>query len=325
MLSERDPQDDNRRVRIFLCPGQGAQKPGFLTEWLADEATMRRARHYSEVLGIDLVRFGTVSDANTIRDTAIAQPLIVAAGLLSFHRLQDAGLVSPQADLGFAGHSVGEVTVAALAGILTEEEALQFVGERSRLMAIQAAQTPTSMAAVVGGRREDVLAAISAHDLSPVNFNSSRQVVAAGTIPNIEGLVGDAPRGCRVIPLSVAGAFHSSYMRGAVEPLREFSRRLSPSDPIATVWSNRTGATMTSGSEFVNAMIEQVASPVHWEECMAGMAAVSPEAFIELLPGGTLVGLAKHEVRGVPGIALRTVEDLATVEDTLSERAGVAR
>lgn len=308
---------------IFFCPGQGAQKPGFLRDWLDDPETAQLAREYSEILDIDLVEHGTVSSADTIRDTAIAQPLIVAAGLLSYHRLQR--LTSIPDDIGFAGHSVGEITAAALDGVLTETEALGFVRERSRLMADAAAQNPTTMAAVVGGDRDEVLAAIEAKNLSPANFNSSRQVVAAGAVADVQALVDAPPAHARVIPLSVAGAFHTRYMRSAVAPLSVYAQGLHPTDPTHPLWSNRTGVPEPSGAAFLEAMVAQVASPVHWQQDLDDMRAADPTGLIEVLPGGTLVGLAKHELTGVPAVALRDAADLSAAAELITKNEANAQ
>src|SRR5690349_1956129 len=146
-----EPRDLDRleSVIVVVCPGQGSQTPGFLAPWLADPASAERLAGYSEAAGVDLATHGTVSDADTIRDTAIAQPLIVAAGLLTLERL----LADGRRDRigGIAGHSVGEITAAAGAGVLRDADAMHFVAERGRAMADAAALAPTGMSAVLGG------------------------------------------------------------------------------------------------------------------------------------------------------------------------------
>lgn len=306
----------------IVCPGQGAQKPGFLSPWRELPGVEESLAGLSEAAGIDLLRHGTESDADTIRDTAVAQPLLVAAGIVAASQLR-AEEDLPAADV-LAGHSVGELTAAALGGVLSDEDAMRLVAVRSRAMATAAAAEPTSMAAVVGGTREDVLAAIERHGLHPANINSAAQVVAAGSAEKIAALGEDGPAKARVIPLQVAGAFHTPYMAAAREELAAFAPTLSPADPTLPLVSNAGGEVVTSGAKYLDAIVTQVASPVDWEACMATFRDRGVTAMIEVAPAGTLTGLAKRELKGIALANLNTPDDLEAARALVREHAGLA-
>lgn len=301
----------------IVCPGQGAQKPGFLSPWLELPGVRERLEGLSAAAGIDLVAHGTESDADTIRDTAVAQPLLVGAGIVA------AGALEARGDL-VAGHSVGELTAAALTGALSDEDALRLVAVRSRAMAEDAAKEPTSMAAVVGGVREEVLEAISRHGLHPANINSAGQVVAAGSAEAIAALGEDAPARARVIALQVAGAFHTPYMAAAREQVAAFAPQLHPADPAVPLVSNAGGEVVTSGARYLDLIVQQVASPVDWEACMATFRDRGVTGIIEVAPAGTLTGLAKRELKGVALANLNTPEDLEAARALATAHAGAA-
>ncbi|GAA4526991.1 ACP S-malonyltransferase [Brachybacterium paraconglomeratum] len=306
----------------IVCPGQGAQKPGFLSPWLELPGVPEALSALSEPAGIDLLRHGTESDADTIRDTAVAQPLLVAAGIIAASSLyQEQGLASADA---FAGHSVGELTAAALGGVLSNEDAMRLVAVRSQAMAKAAAAEPTSMAAVVGGTREDVLATIERHGLHAANINSAAQVVAAGASDQITALAEDGPTKARVIPLQVAGAFHTPYMAGAREELAAFAPGVHPSDPAVPLISNAGGEVITTGARYLELIVNQVASPVDWEACMAALRERGVTALIEVAPAGTLTGLAKRELKGIALANLNTPDDLESARALVREHAGTA-
>ena len=306
----------------IVCPGQGAQKPGFLTPWRELPGTDEALAALSAPAGIDLLRHGTESDAETLRDTAVAQPLLVAAGIVAAAALyQEEGL--PAAD-AFAGHSVGELTAAALGGVLSNEDAMRLVAVRSQAMARAAAAEPTSMAAVVGGVREDVVAAIEGHGLHAANINSAAQVVAAGSAAQIAALAEDGPAKARVIPLQVAGAFHTPYMAGAREDLAAFAPSLTPHDPSVPLISNAGGEVVGSGARYLELIVDQVASPVDWEACMATLRDRGITAMIEVAPAGTLTGLAKRELKGIALANLNTPDDLDAARALVREHAGIA-
>lgn len=304
----------------IVCPGQGAQKPGFLSPWRELPGVEQTLSTLSDAAGIDLLHHGTESDADTIRDTAVAQPLLVAAGIVAAGALGQ-GEDLPAAD-AIAGHSVGELTAAALAGVLSDEDALRLVAVRSQAMATAAAAEPTSMAAVVGGTREDVITAIERHGLHPANINSAAQVVAAGSAEQIAALAEDGPAKARVIPLQVAGAFHTPYMAGARQELAAFAPTLRPADPSVPLISNAGGETVTSGARYLELIVDQVASPVHWEACMGTLRDRGITAMIEVAPAGTLTGLAKRELKGIALANLNTPDDLDAARALVREHAG---
>ncbi|MFI7699094.1 ACP S-malonyltransferase [Nonomuraea sp. NPDC049480] len=295
---------------VLVAPGQGAQTPGFLTPWLELPGLADRLGAWSEVAGIDLVACGTTAGADEIRDTAVAQPLLVAAALASAEALGAAPDV-------LAGHSVGEFAAAALAGVLTHEQALTLVRERAQAMAKAAGVTETGMTAVLGGVEEEVLAAIDKHGLTPANINGAGQIVAGGTLEQLAAFKEDAPARARLIPLSVAGAFHTRHMTPAVESLREAARNVSPADPRVTLLSNSDGKPVATGAELVERLVKQVSSPVRWDACMETMAGLGVTKMIELLPGGTLTGVARRGLRGVQTVALKTPDDLDAARELI--------
>ena len=304
---------------VIACPGQGSQTPGFLAPWLEVTGVADRAAALSDVAGIDLVAHGTTSDEETIKDTAVAQPLIVAAGLLTHGLLATDGR-SP-ADV-LAGHSVGEITAAGAAGVLDDAAAMRFVRERSQGMAAASATTPTGMSAVLGGDPAEVLATIERHGLTPANTNAVGQVVAAGTLEQLAALAAEPPAKARVIPLKVAGAFHTEHMAPAVETLRTLAGGLSPADPTTRVVSNRDGEVVSTGSEIVERLVAQVTSPVRWDLCSAAFADLGVTGFIELAPAGTLAGLAKRALPGVEILAVTSPDDLEAAERMIRDHAG---
>lgn len=303
-------------MRIAVFPGQGSQSPGFLAPWLDVDGTRDRLAQYSEWSGVDLVAAGTEWDADRIRDTQVAQPLIVAASLLSWNALPDRDRVG-----GVAGHSVGEFAAAAAAGILSEQAALTLVGIRGRAMAEAAAAAETGMSAVIGGDEASVLSRLEELDLTPANYNGGGQLVVAGAIDALQSLAAEPVAGTRVIPLQVAGAFHTRYMAPAVETLRAAAAEVAASDPAVTVWSNRDGRAVEAGPAFVDLLVDQVASPVRWDLCMTAFADAGVTGIVELSPAGTLTGLAKRALRGVPAVAVKTPADLDAAATLLAANA----
>ncbi|MFE9932367.1 ACP S-malonyltransferase [Streptomyces sp. NPDC005533] len=291
---------------VLVAPGQGAQTPGFLTPWLDLPGAADRVAAWSDAIGLDLAHYGTNADAEEIRDTAVAQPLLVAAGLLSASALP--------ASLSFgavAGHSVGEITAAAYAGVLSEADALSFVRTRGLGMAEAAAVTETGMAAVLGGDQDVVVAHLEKLGLTAANINGAGQIVAAGTMEQIEALQAEKPEGSmKVVALKVAGAFHTHHMAPAVATLEKAAEALSPADPVLKYVSNKDGLVVTTGADVVARLVGQVANPVRWDLCMETFAALGVTGIIELCPGGTLTGLAKRALKGVPSVALKTPDDL---------------
>lgn len=303
---------------VVVAPGQGSQSPGFLEPWLADPAHRARLEALGDAAGLDLIEHGTVSDADTIRDTAIAQPLIVAAALLSATALLDGRRDRVGA---VAGHSVGEFAAAVVAGVLGEHDAVRLVRERGLAMAEAAAAVPTGMSAVLGGDAEALAARLIELGLEAANVNGGGQTVVAGELANLEALAAEPVPGARVIPLQVAGAFHTSYMAPAVERVRAAAATIEAADPDIRLYTNRDGSAVASGAAFLDLLIGQVSSPVRWDLCMESMAADGVTGVIELLPAGALVGLAKRALKGVPTIAIRTPDDLPAAIEMLEQHA----
>jgi [acyl-carrier-protein] S-malonyltransferase len=303
-------------VLVLVAPGQGAQTPGFLTPWLDLPGAADRVAAWSDAIGLDLAHYGTKADAEEIRDTAVAQPLLVAAGLLSFGAL---GEVAPGA---VAGHSVGEITAAAFAGVLDDTAALTLVRKRGLAMAEAAAITPTGMSALLGGDPATTLPHLEKLGLTPANVNGAGQIVAAGTLEQLAALEADKPEGVRrVVPLKVAGAFHTHHMAPAVDKLAEAAQGLAPADPKVPYVSNKDGRAVTAGDEVVSRLVGQVANPVRWDLCMETFKELGATALIEVCPGGTLTGIAKRALPGVATLALKTPDDLDAARDLIAEHA----
>jgi [acyl-carrier-protein] S-malonyltransferase len=314
---------------LIAAPGQGAQAPGFLREWLELPGVSERLGSWSELAGCDLIRCGTTADADEIRDTAVAQPLLVAAAMAVAAELLGgpgpadtvlADTVRPDTVLAgaatgagvdaAAGHSVGELGAGAIAGVVTPEDAIRLVRVRGQAMARAAAAEATGMTAVLGGDEQAVLASIEAHGLTPANVNGAGQIVAAGTMDQLAAFAADPPPGARVRPLSVAGAFHTRHMAPAVDALREAAATVTTRDPALTLLSNRDGAVVRSGADWLERIVTQVSAPVRWDRCQQTMASLGATALIELPPAGTLTGLARRALPGVQALGLKSPADL---------------
>jgi [acyl-carrier-protein] S-malonyltransferase len=301
---------------VIAAPGQGSQKPGFLEPWLDHRDFRDQLASWSAAIGVDLVTHGTTSDLETITDTAIAQPLIVAAGIMTGRALLAA--LPPATSLQMAGHSVGEFTAAALAGVLSDEDALRLVALRGRAMAEASALEPTGMSAVLGGEPEDLEQALSHHGLFAANFNGGGQTVIAGAKEALARFAEEPPAGTRVIPLSVAGAFHTPYMSSAVASLAAATAETTPGEPQYPLYTNRDGSLVSSGATYVSYLVDQVARPVRWDSCMDSFASNAITGMMELAPAGALTGLAKRGLKGVPTVAINSPEDIASALDLVT-------
>jgi [acyl-carrier-protein] S-malonyltransferase len=299
---------------VIAAPGQGAQTPGFLSPWLELPGFADRLGAWSELAGCDLVRCGTTADADEIRDTAVAQPLLVAAAMAAAldQVVTGAHPVSRQS-VAVAGHSVGELAAGVLAGVITPEDAMRLVRVRAQGMAAAAAAEQTDEA--------EVLAAIGACGLTPANVNGAGQIVAAGTMAQLAALAGNPPARARLIPLSVAGAFHTQHMAPAEDALAAEAELVDARDPVRPLLSNRDGTVVRSGKDWLDRIIHQVSAPVRWDLCMQTMSGMGVTALIELPPAGTLTGLAKRTLRGIQLIALKTPDDLDAARAVVAEHA----
>ncbi|MFE7721171.1 ACP S-malonyltransferase [Nocardia rhizosphaerihabitans] len=300
----------------LFTPGQGSQTPGMLAPWLALPGATDRLELWSKAAGLDLVRLGTTATAEEIVDTAVTQPLVVAAALLAFAEIAPETI---PADTIVAGHSVGEFAAAAVAGVITADEAVSLAAIRGREMAKACAQEATGMSAVLGGDEATVLARLAELDLVPANRNAVGQIVAAGRLEALAELAANPPEKARVRALPVAGAFHTAFMAPAQAAVADAIAQISPSDPIRTLLSNFDGKPVTSGADAIDKLAAQVTRPVRWDLCTETVRAAAVSAVAELPPAGTLVGIAKRELKGTPNLALKTPEDLpALVERTIS-------
>jgi [acyl-carrier-protein] S-malonyltransferase len=320
-------------VLAVVCPGQGSQTPGMLAPWLELPGTSDLLDSFSAAAGTDLVQHGTTSDAETIRDTAVAQPLIVSASLLALRTILDGRATTDVVDVT-AGHSVGELAAAAVAGALDDAGAVGLVSHRARAMADAAAATPSGMSAVVGGDPDEVLAAIEAAGLFPANVNGGGQVVAAGSPEALTALAEQPPTRARVIPLQVAGAFHTPYMDAARTAFEKVATTWLATDPRLPLLSNADGAayaTLGDGAhghgrstDVLARLTAQVTAPVRWDLCQASLADLGVTAILELAPGGVLAGLAKRSLKGVELVAVKSPDDVEAARDLIARHSVAA-
>ncbi|MFP3712703.1 ACP S-malonyltransferase [Puerhibacterium sp. TATVAM-FAB25] len=317
-----------------VCPGQGSQTPGMLAPWLDLPGVADSLAAWSQAAGTDLVAHGTTSDADTIRDTAVAQPLIVASSLLSLHAILDGRDAAAVVDVT-AGHSVGELAAAAVAGVLDDAGAVGLVSRRARAMADAAAAAPSGMSAVVGGDPAEVHAAIEAAGLWPANVNASGQTVAAGALEDLAKLAENPPARARVIPLQVAGAFHTPFMDAAREVFEPVATGWAAADPRLPLLSNADGADYGSrepgehghgaAADVLARLAAQVTAPVRWDLCTETLAARGVTAILELAPGGVLTGLAKRALKGVELVAVKSPDDVEAARDLVARHSDAAR
>ena len=301
----------------IVAPGQGAQKPGMLSSWLELDGAADTLARMSDRAGLDLARLGTEASAEEIKDTAVTQPLVVASALLAARHLRIPSTAA------VAGHSVGELAAAAVAGVLQDLDAVEMAAVRGRAMGAACALTPTGMSAVMGGATDDVLGALEELDLVGANVNGGGQIVAAGQLDALEQLKANPLQGVRIIPLPVAGAFHTSFMANAEHTLRDHVGTLTPSDPTHLLLTNSDGTVIGSGEAYLQLLIAQVTHPVRWDLCMQTLGNLGVTGVLELPPAGTLVGLVKRDLKGVATMALRTPADLDDAAAFAADHAGV--
>ena len=296
----------------LLAPGQGSQTPGMLTEWLELPGAADRLAAWSEISGLDLARLGTTATAEEITDTAVTQPLVVAATLLAHEELTKRGLLGG-AETIVAGHSVGEIAAYAIAGVISADDAVKLAATRGSEMAKACALEPTGMSAVLGGDEAEVLARLEALDLVPANRNAAGQIVAAGALSALEKLAEDPPAKARVRQLATAGAFHTHFMASATDGYASAVQKVTTAEslrPNATLLSNADGQPVASAADAMSKLVAQLTRPVRWDLCTETMRANNVTAIVEFPPAGTLAGIAKRELRGVPTHAVKSPADL---------------
>ncbi|HEX5347485.1 MAG TPA: ACP S-malonyltransferase [Pseudonocardiaceae bacterium] len=307
----------------LLAPGQGAQSPGMLAPWLALRGAQQRIAAWSDIIGLDLLRLGTTAAAEEIKDTAMTQPLVVALSLLVAEELTRR--VELPTDAPIAGHSVGELAATAVAGVLTAEDAVAVAAVRGQEMARACALAPTGMSAVLGGDPDDVMAVLAELGLEAANYNGAGQIVVAGPLDALATLAAHKPARTRVLPLPVAGAFHTRFMAPAEHALTQYATQLTAKNPARPLLSNADGEVVDDGTEMLHRLVTQVTRPVRWDSCMATLGALAVTATVELPPAGTLSGLVKRAMKGTVTLALKTPEDLDRVAGLIRDQLATAR
>jgi [acyl-carrier-protein] S-malonyltransferase len=280
-----------------------------LSAWLELPGAAERLGAWSEISGLDLVTLGTTATAEEITDTAVTQPLVVAATLVAYEELTRRGVIAGKETV-VAGHSVGEIAAYAIAGVISSDDAVKLAATRGAEMAKACAVEPTGMAAVLGGEEADVLARLEALDLVPANRNAAGQIVAAGAIAALDKLVEDPPEKARVRKLATAGAFHTRYMASALDGYAAAADAVTPSEPTTKLLSNADGQPVASASDAMGKLVTQMTRPVRWDLCTQTMRALNVTAIVEFPPAGTLAGIAKRELRGTPTHAVKSPADL---------------
>jgi len=301
----------------LLAPGQGSQTPGMLAAWLEQPGAAERLAAWSEISGLDLARLGTTATAEEITDTAVTQPLVVAATLLAHEELTRRGLLAGK-DTVVAGHSVGEIAAYAIAGVISADDAVKLAATRGSEMAKACALEPTGMSAVLGGDEAEVLARLEALDLVPANRNAAGQIVAAGALSALDKLAEDPPAKARVRQLATAGAFHTHYMASATDGYATAVEKVTTAEPSTKLLSNADGQPVASAADAITKLVAQLTRPVRWDLCTETMRQDNVTAIVEFPPAGTLAGIAKRELRGVPTHAVKSPADL----DGLAEVSG---
>jgi [acyl-carrier-protein] S-malonyltransferase len=321
-------------VIAFLAPGQGSQTPGMLAEWLELPGVGERIAAWSEISGLDLARLGTTGTAEEITDTAVTQPLVVAATLLAYEELakrEVLGAIDGPVEIVAAGHSVGEIAAYAIAGVISADEAVSLAATRGAEMAKACALEPTGMSALLGGDEDEVLARLDALDLVPANRNAAGQIVAAGAVSALDKLAEDPPARARVRRLATAGAFHTQYMASALEGYAAVAERIVAAEPTVTLLSNADGRPVTTAAEAMTKLVAQMTRPVRWDLCTATMRDLFDQAsgqggitaIVEFPPAGTLTGIAKRELKGTPAHPIKSPADLDGLATTFASlRAG---
>ena len=305
----------------LVAPGQGSQSVGMLAPWVADSQTKDLVESWSELISVDLLKLGQLGTAEEIKSTDIAQLLIFVTSYLSslaldLRNAKDSSIV-------YAGHSVGEFAAYSLAGIFEVDQALRLVAKRGQAM-LSATKvfSKTGMSAVLGGNKEEVLSYLREFDLIPANINSNGQIIAAGSLENLERLASSPLKGTRIRPLEVSAAFHTKFMEPAVSQFTEIFKTLSVNSPRQIVLSNKNGERLSKPTDIMENLIQQVISPVRWDLCQAKMVELGVTGMLELAPGGTLCGIAKKEIPSVETFAIKSPDDIQGANDFIRKHIG---
>lgn len=288
-----------------------------LAEWLELPGAASRLAAWSEISGLDLARLGTTATAEEITDTAVTQPLVVAATLLAHEEMTRREVLTGDEEIIAAGHSVGEIAAYAIAGVISADEAVSLAATRGAEMAKACALEPTGMSALLGGDEAEVLARLEALDLVPANRNAVGQIVAAGALAALEKLAEDPPARARVRKLATAGAFHTQYMASALPGYTTVADRINPVEPEVTLLSNADGRPVSSAADAMAKLVAQLTRPVRWDLCTETLRERGVSAVVEFPPAGALSGIAKRELRGVANYAVKSPADLDGLAEAL--------
>src|SRR6476659_1053092 len=285
-----------------------------LAAWLEQPGAAERLAAWSEISGLDLARLGTTAPAEEITDTAVTQPLVVAATLLAHEELTRRGLLAGK-DTVVAGHSVGEIAAYAIAGVISADDAVKLAATRGAEMVTAWSIEPTGMPAVLGGDEAEVLARLEALDLVAANRNAAGQIVAAGALAALDKLAEDPPAKARVRQLATAGAFHTHYMASATDGYATAVEKVTTAEPSTKLLSNADGQPVASAADAITKLVAQLTRPVRWDLCTETMRQDNVTAIVEFPPAGTLAGIAKRELRGVHTHAVKAPADLDGLEE----------
>ena len=305
----------------LVAPGQGSQSVGMLAPWVVDSKTKDLVQSWSKLVSVDLLKLGQFGTADEIKSTDIAQLLIFVTSILSSLDLdlrneKDSSII-------YAGHSVGEFAAYSLAGAFEVDQALRLVAKRGQAMlAATKVFSKTGMSAVLGGNKEEVVSYLSEFDLIPANINSNGQIIAAGTLENLDRLANTPLTGTRIRPLEVSAAFHTKFMEPAVSQFTEIFKVISVKSPRQIVLSNKNGERVSNSTDITENLIQQVISPVRWDLCQAKMGELGVTGMLELAPGGTLCGIAKKEIPNVETFAIKTPEDIQGANEFIRKHIG---
>jgi len=305
----------------LVAPGQGSQSVGMLAPWVVDSKTKDLVQSWSKLVSVDLLKLGQFGTADEIKSTDIAQLLIFVTSILSSIDL-DLGN-EKDSSIVYAGHSVGEFAAYSLAGAFEVDQALRLVAKRGQAMlAATKVFSKTGMSAVLGGNKEEVVSYLSEFELIAANINSNGQIIAAGTLENLDRLANTPLKGTRIRPLEVSAAFHTKFMEPAVSQFTEIFKVISVKSPRQIVLSNKNGERVSNSTDITENLIQQVISPVRWDLCQAKMVELGVTGMLELAPGGTLCGIAKKEIPNVETFAIKTPEDIQGANEFIRKHIG---
>ena len=305
----------------LVAPGQGSQSVGMLAPWVVDSKTKDLVQSWSKLVSVDLLKLGQFGTTDEIKSTDIAQLLIFVTSILSSLDLdlrneKDSSII-------YAGHSVGEFAAYSLAGAFEVDQALRLVAKRGQAMlAATKVFTKTGMSAILGGSKEEVVSYLSELELIAANINSNSQIIAAGTLENLDRLAETPLKGTRIRPLEVSAAFHTKFMEPAVSQFTEIFKVISVKSPRQIVLSNKNGERVLNSTDITENLIQQLISPVRWDLCQAKMVELGVTGMLELAPGGTLCGIAKKEIPNVETFAIKSPEDIQGANEFIRKHIG---